>query len=357
MRHAEKVCRKIKNCRIPYSPEAAIWIWRAQVYYLIILWHKGKIRNKGNLKRAARRCNIHNPLGMSLAEVLLRVEECKRECKFYQENGRRFRNKHLAEHLRLAQERSDEEAFRKIGDIINRERQRSFWRRLNYVTGKKRTHSATSVQVKTQGGIFVESNTKETVEDAIFRKVHDKRYTLAKEAPICSGKLFGNFGFVANTPASKAVLDGTYHPPPDSDKGTTELFSKIAAIRRIVPRDSASPVISPEQWKQYWADVNKETLSSESGLHFDHYVIGCKSDIVAHYHAERVSVVLAHAIQLERWSCGLSFMLEKTLGVTLVSKLRAILLMEADFNSSNKIMYGVRMMQNARAHRLMPEEI
>jgi hypothetical protein len=82
MRHAEKVCRKIKNCHIPYLPEAAIWIRRAQVYYLIICWHKGKIRNKGNLKRAARRCNIHNPLGMSLAEVLLRVKECKRECKF-----------------------------------------------------------------------------------------------------------------------------------------------------------------------------------------------------------------------------------------------------------------------------------
>jgi len=50
-------------------------------------------------------------------------------------------------------------------------------------------------------------------------------------------------------------------------------------------------------------------------------------------------------------------MLEKTLGVMLVSKLQAILLMEADFNASNKILYGVRMMQNAREHRLMPEEI
>ncbi len=80
-------------------------------------------------------------------------------------------------------------------------------------------------------------------------------------------------------------------------------------------------------------------------------------EIVAHYHDAGVSVVLAHAIQLERWSHGLSVMLEKTLGVTLVSKLRGILLMEADFNASNKILYGVRMMQNAREHRLMPEEI
>jgi hypothetical protein len=55
MVHAEKECRKIKCCRIPYSPKALIWIRRAQVYYSIIRWHKGQIRNKGNLRRAAWR--------------------------------------------------------------------------------------------------------------------------------------------------------------------------------------------------------------------------------------------------------------------------------------------------------------
>ncbi len=51
MRHAEKTCRKIKSCRIPYSPEASIWIQRAQVYHSILRWQRGRIRNKGNLKR------------------------------------------------------------------------------------------------------------------------------------------------------------------------------------------------------------------------------------------------------------------------------------------------------------------
>jgi hypothetical protein len=162
---------------------------------------------------------------------------------------------------------------------------------------------------------------------------------------------------VANTLASKAVLNGTYHPPPNSEQATADLFDKITAIRRIVPKDLASPVISPKQWKQYWAVVNEETSSSELGLHFGHYIVGCKSEIVAHYHAAQVSVVLAHVTQLERWLRGLSVMLEKTLRVMLVSKLQAILLMEADFNGLNKILYGVRMMQNAREHHLMPEEI
>jgi hypothetical protein len=50
-------------------------------------------------------------------------------------------------------------------------------------------------------------------------------------------------------------------------------------------------------------------------------------------------------------------MLEKMFGVHLVSTLRAILLMEADFNAMNKEVYGVRMLDTARKYKLMPEEI
>jgi hypothetical protein len=42
MRRAKKICRKIKCCRIPFSPEAAILIRRVQVYSLILRYHKGK---------------------------------------------------------------------------------------------------------------------------------------------------------------------------------------------------------------------------------------------------------------------------------------------------------------------------
>jgi hypothetical protein len=88
MRRAEKICRKIKCCRIPFSPEAAIWIRRVQVYYSILRYHKGKIKNRGNLKRAARRCNIANPLTLSVKEIALRLEACKKECLFYRKHGK-----------------------------------------------------------------------------------------------------------------------------------------------------------------------------------------------------------------------------------------------------------------------------
>jgi hypothetical protein len=50
-------------------------------------------------------------------------------------------------------------------------------------------------------------------------------------------------------------------------------------------------------------------------------------------------------------------MLEKIFGGTLIMKLCSILLMEADFNATNKIIYGQRMMNTLRMFKLMPKEI
>ena len=53
----------------------------------------------------------------------------------------------------------------------------------------------------------------------------------------------------------------------------------------------------------------------------------------------------------------MSVMLEKKPGCKIIEKLRAILLMEADFNCHYRIIFGDRMMKLAREHGLVPEEI
>ena len=83
---------------------------------------------------------------------------------------------------------------------------------------------------------------------------------------ICNGNLFRDFGYTATTPASLAVLDGTYISPPPSDAATPELFAEISNICCLVPADSVSITITPLHWKQYWKVVNEETSSSDKTL-------------------------------------------------------------------------------------------
>ena len=53
----------------------------------------------------------------------------------------------------------------------------------------------------------------------------------------------------------------------------------------------------------------------------------------------------------------MSVMLEKLPGCTLISKLCSILLMEADFNCVNKIIFGARMLRKVWQYGMMPDEI
>jgi hypothetical protein len=58
---------------------------------------------------------------------------------------------------------------------------------------------------------------------------------------------------------------------------------------------------------------------------------------------------------LARWARGMLVLLEKGQGCHLISKLRLILLMEANFNCVNKIIS--QMLRNVRAFGFMPDEV
>jgi hypothetical protein len=103
--------------------------------------------------------------------------------------------------------------------------------------------------------------------------------------------------------------------------------------------------------------VKEDTSLSQSGLHFGHHIAGADCNYISQFQALCILLALKKDIALERWSNGLSVMLEKMFGVRLVSKLRAILLMEVDFNAMNKEVYRVWMLEEARKYKLIPEEI
>ena len=89
--------------------------------------------------------------------------------------------------------------------------------------------------------------------------------------------------------------------------------------------------------------------------------IGCPISITLlstlMFHALKATLLFHHGLVLKHWAQGLSVMLQKVFGCSLINKLRSILLMEADFNGANKTVFGIRMLANARKHNMMPEEI
>jgi hypothetical protein len=191
MKHAAKKCRKLKNGRICFSPESVIWIKREQIYNSLLQYKLGnKNKNRGNLKRAARRNGIQHPFQISTEELKIRLEMCDERNNYFRENGSRYRKKHLLQRVEVARREGRHEAVKTILTIIKREQDRDFWRRLNYTCGKTKGGSPTSVQVSAGGDDqYTEYTTQESVHKAIWSNIHYKRFYLAEEAPICQGQL------------------------------------------------------------------------------------------------------------------------------------------------------------------------
>ena len=118
MCYAERKCCKIKSGRIPFSPEASLWIRRTQVYRSLLKYHAGRIKNRGNLKCAAWQCQITDAMPLSMEEIFLHLKACVDQCNHFRKNGKYYRRKHLYRRLETAKEKEDEEAERQIVAII-----------------------------------------------------------------------------------------------------------------------------------------------------------------------------------------------------------------------------------------------
>ena len=55
-------------------------------------------------------------------------------------------------------------------------------------------------------GATREHDGQSQVEEEIFSNIQDKRFYAAEHAPICNGRLRGEFGYLANTVAGANVL-------------------------------------------------------------------------------------------------------------------------------------------------------
>ena len=79
------------------------------------------------------------------------------------------------------------------------------------------------------------------------------------------------------------------------------------------------------------------------------------SEIASQFLAKKITLVSRTGCPPERWNYDLTITLEK-FRTGPGKQARLILLMEADFNMYNKIIFGKRMMDAARTERIIPKK-
>jgi len=175
-----------------------------------------------------------------MAELKMWLEVCKERNNYYREHGPQYRKKHLLKRVKVARHEGRDKAATKILAIIQREHDKTFWRKINYSCGKVKEGSPTSVQVPRNGSEDqVDEHTNQaTVHEAIWVNIHYKRLYFTEEAPICQGQLRSVFGYNAAMLVAADILEGRYEFPGNFDQATRELCEECALIRKIIPKNS-----------------------------------------------------------------------------------------------------------------------
>ena len=356
MLQAERGCRKLFAAHYEFSPEVQNWMDRCHLLKWLLRAHQGKRTNRGNLRRLARKLGMTECLRYTVPELVKLYAATKERAVELMAASPYLRKQYLHQRLHDAIENGRDDEAKYVQNIIRGEAQRKVWQ------GIKRTVKGTShaavvrVEVPQADGSVIECTTKEAVEKAIMDEL-STRFGRAESAPICQGALFDLLGVYADTNAAMQILEGTFEPPAGTDAATIILLEEIARIWEKVGEGEVNIVVTQEDYQYYWRRVKEKISSSFSGLHFGHYKAIAHDDYLSDLLARKLSLIAATGSAPERWARGLSVMLEKIAGVALVTKLRGILLLEADFNFHNKLIFGSRMMDLARENGLVPTEI
>ena len=215
--------------------------------------------------------------------------------------------------------------------------------------GKQKMKSINKVEYKEEGTL-VQVVTKEDAENAIMKE-NSSRFRLAYSSPLLDDELCEELGLSGEGNLSKDILGSQsqlqQHPE------VQEIFELFQGSKH----QQITTQIATEQWIKHWERAKERTSSSHSGLHFGHYKAHTEMHAIAEIKCKLVNLALKSGQPLKRWIKGVSVMLEKVAGNINVQKLRAILLLEADFNALHKIVFNNRLIPKLEEVDAIPVEI
>lgn len=353
IKYADKHCRKLWMGKVPYSPEVkkagiAIQLWNG-----IITKKSGCKYSNKKIKKLASTLEIKNPMALSLQEAKDRLNEAWINYKKKKEEAAELRTAYLKEKAKAIAEETDEDKDNVYNQLIEREQIRDSFRRIKYTLNKLKGGGVTQVEVEREDGSLEEITTKRGIEKAGMNENKEK-YSQTNNTPCMKEPLKSMLAYNGNTEAGREILDGNFKVPEEVENPyAQEFFDQLERANLI--EDPPPACISTKDFKEGWKVMKEQTSAGISGLHFGHLKACATDNLLAEFEASLANVSYATGYVPVRWKKGVSVMIQKKALVDLITKLRTITLLEADFNFNNKVL-GRTTLQHAERNNLFPNE-
>jgi hypothetical protein len=174
-------------------------------------------------------------------------------------------------------------------------------------THKLKSFGTSRIIAPDSRGEWVEHTSKDDIK-AGCQWEDSRRFSQTGDTPFMQSPLLEDFGYLAQGPASRLVLNGSYVPPSGTDVYARKLFRQLA----MSPSVSSAPPMS--------------------------VVMSTSDPMLASFDATMANIPYATGYSPLRWQSGTDVMIpNKSVASLRVDKLRTILLLDPEFNQNNKL--------------------
>jgi hypothetical protein len=201
---------------------------------------------------------------------------------------------------------------------------------------KLKSFGMTRIVAPDYDGNWVEFTSQEDIE-AGCQWENTRRFSQTATTPFMTSPLLEDFGYLAQGPATTAVLNGTYTPPLGTDFYAKKLFKELKMDPRVMAAPPMKVIFSVEQHIKGWRKAREFTASGPSGLTFLHFIADTYDPMLALFDATMANIPYATGYSSLRWQSGTDVMIPKSVASLRVDKLRTLLLLDPEFNQNNKL--------------------
>jgi hypothetical protein len=352
-KYADKRCRKLHMGNVPFSEELAKARTLIELWKTIYSWKLGKKGNMKRIQRLEKRANLQGSREVSLGRAKENRDKAysqywiiKKQAKDLRLTFLQNKAKELAHHL-------NQEESNVFKQLIRREAQRDASRKIKFTLNRIHGGGVSKISQLNGEGIWEETTEKQAIEQGCAME-NERKYRQTEDTPCMQGQLAHDLGFLGNTAASQAILDGSYTPPPDTDQYTIELLRHLKYHPKALIQ-APQAIMTTEAYREGWKNKKEYTSAGKSGWTFSHSKTCALDRLTADFEATMAHIPYITGYAPKEWKTGVNIMIYKKDNLDRVDKLRTIVLKEADANFNDGKL-GKEMMAHAETHGMIARE-
>ena len=362
---ADSKCRKLRTGAVPWSPILARALAVHRFWDRLYTSAIGRHVSPKFLRRLATKAGLELPSCMPVDEILLHRQTAWAEYKRLKRDAPHARQAFLHSLIDARAAAGWDSAKSGLANLLRREQQRQDARTLRQVLAPTSRKGLTEVQLPSGPGAWVDGEwdgawvtrtDRDGMETGCLAE-NNRRFRQASDTDLLQPALVQALGPTGTSAYADQLLTSG-DPSRVADLISPEAAVYLSHHRRpsvlVAPHPFDLDFRTPAYCAS-WQKMDEYTASGPSGLHFGHFMANSLSPSLGSVDAALGRIPSISGYLPVRWQQGLNVMLEKKPGVVKVSKLRTILLYEADFNHNNKLM-GRSMMRYAEANSLLAPE-